>query len=459
MKKTDRNINKKNPASMHVQDMTEGNILQLILFFAVPILIGNIFQQVYNLVDTAVVGHALGDEAIAAIGATSSLYTLVINFAAGLNNGYAIIVTQRFGAHDEKEMKQSIAGMMILDVVVTILLTILALAFLRPILHFMNIPKAILESAYSYIAIICGGMAATIGYNMFAGILRAMGNSRSPLYFLIMASVLNVILDFLFVMGFQMGLAGAAIATVIAQLCAAVLCGIYLFRNYRSVLPKKEDFRVSKRVLAALTSTGMAMALMTSVIDFGSVFFQRANNRFGEALIAAYATSRRIIMMFTQPLVTTAMATSTFVGQNWGAKKTARIQSAIKQACIVELVWSVFACALIYLIGAPLVRLTTGSADPELVDNAVLSLRIHFTFFPPLGILFCLRNAMQAMGQKVAPVLSSCIELVMKLVFAFYLIPKIGFLGTCITEPVIWVIMTSYLLTAYMMDRKKLFAI
>ena len=206
------------------QDMSTGNPLPLILAFALPLLIGNIFQQVYSMVDTMVVGHTLGDHGIAAIGATTTLYQFIVNFAWGLNNGYAIIVTQRFGAHDFKSMRQAIAGMMILDGIVTILLTVFALIFLNPLLSFMNTPEAIFADAYHYIAIIYGGMLATVGYNMLAGILRAMGNSRVPLYFLMISSVLNIVLDILFVCYTPLGVAGAGIATVIAQAVSALLC-------------------------------------------------------------------------------------------------------------------------------------------------------------------------------------------------------------------------------------------
>ena len=205
--------------------MTTGSVLPLVLLFSVPLLVGNIFQQVYSMVDTMVVGYGLGDQAIAAIGATTTLYSLIVNFAWALNNGYAIVVTQRFGAHNIRGMRQAIAGMIMLNGGMTLLLTVLALTFLRPLLLFMNTPASIFEDAYRYIAIIYAGMISTIAYNMFAGILRAMGNSRSPLYFLIMASVINIGLDLLFVLKMDMGVSGAALATVIARTISAVLGG------------------------------------------------------------------------------------------------------------------------------------------------------------------------------------------------------------------------------------------
>ena len=438
--------------------MTQGNPLRLILAFAVPLFIGNIFQQVYNMVDTMVVGYHLGDQAIAAIGATSSLYSLIVNFAGGLNSGYGIIVTQRFGAHNKKDMKQAIAGMMLLDLIISVCLSILAISCLPWLMQFMNTPEAIFDQAHLYIAIIYSGLVATVGYNMFAAILRAMGNSRSPLYFLILSSLLNIGLDLLFVVVFEMGVAGAAIATVLAQCVSAVGCGVYTFRNYREFLPEKADFKVPGTMLKELLSTGLAMALMSCVVDLGNVTFQRVNNLLGETIIAAHAAARKLIVILLQPLATLAVANSTFTGQNWGAGKYDRIQSTFKKVLGLEAGWGLFAAAIIYLFGAQLVRFTTGTSDPEIVGNAVMSLRIHFSMFPVLGVLFCTRNTMQAMGQKVAPVLSSCIELGMKILSANVLIPKLGFLGTCITEPITWCLMVLFLMTVYFSKRKKIFA-
>lgn len=444
-------------STMPIMDMTLGKPARLILTFAIPLFIGNVFQQVYSIVDTMVAGYTLGDGAIAAIGVTSSLYGLLIDFASGLNSGCAIVVTQYFGAHDEKKLRSSIAGMIELDAGVTLILTILSLAFLRPLMRFMNTPDAIFDLAYSYIFVICIGMTATIAYNLFSGILRALGNSRTSLYFLIISSLLNICLDLVFVAVMHMGIAGAALATVIAQAVSALLCGIYVYRHYRSLLPHKSDFRVSYHVIAELFSNGIAMALMYCVVDVGSVIFQRANNALGETLISAHTASRRIIGIMMQPLATIATASSTFVGQNWGAKKIDRIHSALRQVMVMEFIWALFSCALIYAFGSALVRITTGTSEAQVIDNAVMSLRWHISFFPMLGCLLALRTAMQGMGQKAAPIISSCMELILKLLSAAFLIPRLGFLGTSITEPITWTLMLAFLAAAYFSTRKKIF--
>ena len=442
---------------MRIMDMTQGNSAKLILAFAIPLFIGNIFQQIYSMVDTAVAGYCLGDSAIAAIGATSSLYALLIDFASGLNSGCAIVVTQRFGAHDEKKLKAAIAGMIELDAGITSALTILSLVFLRPLMRFMNTPDEIFEQAHQYIAVICAGMAATIAYNLFSSILRAFGNSRTSLYFLIISSVLNTGLDLLFVAALGTGVAGAALATVIAEGVSAFLCGLHIFRHYSGFLPGKEDFRVSASLIAELIASGIAMALMYCVVDLGSVIFQRANNRLGETIISAHTAARRIILIMMQPLATISTASSTFIGQNWGANKLERIRTALRQVTWMEIAWSLFGCALIYTFGSSLVQVTTGTTDPTVIRNAVMSLRWHLSFFPALGCLLVLRTAMQAMGQKTIPILSSCIELGMKLLSAAFLIPHLGFFGTSITEPITWTLMLLFLATAYFISRAKFY--
>ena len=441
-----------------VLDMTRGKPVKMILAFAIPLFIGNIFQQVYSMVDTMVAGYCLGDQAIAAIGATAALYGLIINVAWGLNSGFALVVTQSFGAHDEGKLRKAIGGMMILDGSITALLTVLSLVFLPSLMRLMNTPESIFDQAYSYMAIICAGMTATICYNMFAGILRSFGNSRTPLYFLIFSSLLNIALDLLFVAVFGMGVGGAALATVTAQAVSGILTGIYVYRHYREMMPRKEDFRPDRQLLRELLSTGSAMAFMYSVIDLGSVAFQGANNALGEVVIASHTAARRIIMIFMQPMSTIMDASGTFVAQNWGAQQKKRIREALKKVMGMEVAWGLFSCMIVYLFGRAIVHFTTGTVSEEILGNAVMSLRIHFPFYPVLGVLLAMRVSMQSMGQKTAPVISSVIELVLKVIASIWLIPKYGFFGTCITEPVTWILMTAFLLAVYMVKTRKLLA-
>ena len=428
------------------EDMTAGQPVKLILRFAVPLFIGNIFQQIYSVVDTMIAGYNLGDAAIGAIGATTSVYSLLINFAIGLNNGYAIVVSQAFGAKDREGLKRSLAAMAVLDAAVAAALTLASLLMVRPL---VKVPENIFSDAHLYISILIGGMAANVLYNMFAGILRALGNSRTPLYFLILACLVNLGLDLLFVMGFRWGVGGAAAATVIAQCCSALLSGLYVVLRYRDLLPEREHFRLRLPVLREMTSYGLSMAAMYCVVDMGSVIYQRAINGLGELLIVAHTSARRLISIFMLPLGSIATAYSTFVGQNWGAGRRDRVRQSLMSVMAMEVGWGVFSCAFIYLFGSAAVRLLTNTPDPVVLKNAVLSLRIHLVCYPALGILLALRTALQAMGHRIAPVLSSMFELGIKLVSGIWLIPAFGYLAACLTEPVIWTVCMVFLLLIF----------
>lgn len=439
----------------YVRDMTRGSILRHMLAFALPLLIGNLFQQLYNVVDTMVVGYRLGDGAIAAIGATVSLYSMIVDFACDLNNGYGIIVTQRFGAGDPRQMRKAVAGMMELNAVAALTIPTLSLIFLRPLLGLMNTPADLLGQSYAYISVICAGIPVTIAYNMFASILRSVGNSRTPLVFLIVSSVLNVALDFLLVWGLDMGVGGAALATVLAQLTATVLSGSYVWRHYRAYLPRREDLRVPGRLLVTLLLSGGSLALMSIVVELGTVIFQSAANLLGQMYIAAHSSARRLLIIMIQPVISLSVANMTFIGQNWGAQRMDRIRPAIRTGVMLEILWGLFAAAVLFFLGEPLIRFTTGTTDPVMLHNAKVSLRINCVLYPVLGVLFCLRNTMQAMGHKVIPVLSSCIEMAMKLLAVALFIPRWGFIGVCITEPVTWVLMTAFLCAAYFAFRRR----
>ena len=439
---------------MKITDMTAGNPIRLIFLFSIPLFIGNIFQQVYSMVDTMVAGYCLGDSAIAAIGATASLYMLLFDFASGMNIGFSIIVTQCFGAHDEKKLKESIAGMIVLDISFSVLLTVFAVAFMRPLMRFMNTPDAIFAEAYSYIIVICLGLVVTVCYNMFASILRAVGNSRTSLYFLVISSVLNIGLDLFFVVVLKTGVAGAALATVAAQAVSAALCGVYLFRNYQPILPGREDFHVSREMFSALFLQGFAMGLSMGVVNVGSVLYQRANNGLGEIFISAHTASRRIMNILLEPVDCLITGLSIFVGQNWGAGEKGRIRSALKWVLGLETVWGLLCFAFIFVFGRLVVLGITGTANDGILDNAALSLRWHLGFFPMLGGLIALRASMEAMGKKIVPMMSSVIELCMKIFSAAWLIPRLGFLSTCMTEPVTWTLMVAFLAIMFFVQKE-----
>lgn len=428
-----------------IVDMTQGNPVRHILIFAIPLFIGNIFQQIYNIVDTMVAGYNLGDSAIAAIGATSSLYGLFINFAWGLNNGFGVVVARKFGARDKEGLKSSIAAMAALNTMITVLISVAGGVLLRALMRGVNVPGTIFEEACDYLSVIVAGMLATTLYNMCAGILRAVGNSRTPLYFLIFSSLLNLIMDMLFIMGFGWGVQGAAAATVIAQSVSALLEGAYIIKYYKDILPRKQHFRFGAPLLGEMLGTGLSMAAVLCVVDLGSVLYQRAVNDLGDTLIVAHTAARKIMSILMMPLTSIAAAAATFVSQNFGAGQYGRIEKSVRKVIGMEILWGVSACILVYLFGGLAVRFLTNTKDAEVIENAVLSIRIHFVCYPALGILLALRTSLHAMGCKVVPVISSGFELAGKMAAGFILIPAFGYIWVCLTEPIIWVVCMIFL--------------
>ncbi len=440
---------------MHTNDMTTGTPIKVIIQFAIPLLIGTLFQQAYNIIDTMIAGYNLGDDAIAAIGATSALYSVLIYFANGMNNGFGIVMAQIFGAKNLSKMKKAVAATIILNIMTTILLTVIVLPFLRILLYWLDTPQEIFDIAYQYIFIILAGMTATIGYNMCSGFMRAVGNSRTPLYFLIASCGINIVLDILFILGLHLGVSGAALATVAAQLISAILCAIYIIKKYRIYMPEKKDWHLSKKLVLEMLSTGISMGLMSSVLAIGSIILQKGINHLGKDIITAHTASRRLFEFLMMPLQAVAVACSTFTGQNFGAKQFDRIRKAMKQVLWLELLWSVISVAIAFLYGNMLIRMLTGTGNENIILNAAYNLKVCTIFFFPLGILFVLRNAMQAMGYRIVPILSSSIELVVKILSCVFVIPVMKYTGVVLTEPVIWVMCAAFLGVIYLKTKKQ----
>jgi len=434
-------------------DMTCGSPLPLILRFALPILLGDCFQLVYSAVDTMVAGHFLGEGAIAAIGATGVIFSLILNFAWGLNSGYCIVLARVFGSGGREKFRQTVAAMLVLNILGAVLFTSLSLIFVTRVMLLLKTPAAIFLEARLYIVIIILGMSATIAYNMAAGFMNAVGNSRAPLCFLIFSSIANIALDVLFTAVLALGIAGLALATVLAQTLSALMSVIYISRVYRDFLPRKADFRAfiaDKKLCLEMLSAGLSMALMQSVTALGTVTLQRAINMLGSDYIAAHTASRKLFELLMVPMATLAIANSTFTSQNYGAKKLGRIRKANRTMIFLELAWSVFSAALSLAFARSLAAWITGSENEVIVSSAALYLRFSTLFFFPLGVLFVLRYSMQSLGHKIVPVLSSGIELLMKIVFALAVVPALGYWGVVLTEPVIWLLCAAVLSVFYL---------
>ncbi len=437
-------------------DLTNGNINKLLLGFAFPTLISNLFQQFYNLADTAIAGHILGDNALVAIGATSSLFSLIMTFANGLSGGFGIIIAREFGAKNESKVKRAVAHSLSINIIIGAVICLLSLVVTKPILTAMNTPEAQFGDAYRYIIVILCTVAVPMIYNLEATILRSVGDSKTPLYFLIFASIMNIILDWVFMKNLDMGVTGAAVATVVSQLTASLLCLIVIKKNFPVLHIKKSDFARDKKLTGDMLSAGMAMATMNSIFSIGSIIMQGAINALGETIIAAHLASRKLAEMFMQPLVTVGLACSTFVSQNFGAKKYGRISKAIRYSLIYCAVWSVISFFILWFLGAKATVLITGTDNSEVVRNTAMYLRINAPFYFVLGILFVLRFSIQSINRKIPPLISSAMELGTKIAAAFIFIPMWKYTGACIAEPLSWCLGAIYLSVVFASDMKKI---
>lgn len=430
-------------------DLINGPIFKSLILFALPLFVSNIFQQLYNTVDTMIVGNYLGDVSLAAIGSCTSIYDLLVGFALGIGNGLAIVTARSYGSKDERLLKKSVASSIIIGIVVSISLTIIGLIFLKPLLHLLNTPLNIIDEAYSYIFFIVLFIIVMFAYNLCAGLMRAIGNSVMPLVFLIVSSILNIILDILFITQFNMGIKGAAIATVMSQGVSVILCIIYIYTKATLLLPSKEDFKIDKDLYKELLGQGFSMGLMSSIVSAGSVILQYGINNLGYLTIAGHTAARKIYMFFNMPFTSMALAISTFVSQNKGANQRDRIKKALRYAYIYDVIGAFIVTVVIILFGSTLVKLISGSNQEVVLHNGTLYLTIVGPFYAILGILIQTRYALQGIGQKLLPLVSSVIEFFGKIIFVIFFIPRFQYLAVIFCEPVIWCVMTLQLLYSF----------
>lgn len=433
------------------QDLTSGNEIKSILWFAFPILIGNVFQQLYNVVDTAVIGNVLGDNALAAVGASGPIYTLVIWLAVGFTSGFSVILARLFGANDERNMKRSVSLIYVLTIIIAILLSVVSVIALPTILTLLHTPKAIFHQTYTYLIIILISATITIFYNMLSAILRAIGNSKIPLYFLIVSSLANVVLDILFVKYLHMGIAGAAYATVIAQFLSVILCLIYIYKYCPLLKFEREYLEWDKTLIKELFFMGLSMGLMYVAVSIGSVALQGAVNSLGEDTIAAHTAARKINDIFMLPLGTLSSAASTFASQNLGAGKLNRIKKGINRTIGIAMAWSLVSTAVCYLFGRFMLEALTGSKSAIVIDTALQYVKINIPFFVILSVLLVLRSSLQGLGRKIVSICGSVIELLFKFGAVGIITKQLGYLGVCILEPIIWCVCATMVFVDYML--------
>lgn len=437
-------------------DMTKGNPLKIFIFFSIPLLIGNVFQQLYSMVDTIIVGRFVGVEALAAVGSTGSMFFLVNGMILGLTSGFGVLVAQKFGAKDEVAIKKAVASNIILTLVLTVFITIIALLVKNPLLRMMNTPDNIFNDASTYITIIFAGIITQALYNMAAGILRALGDSKTPLYFLMVSSIVNVILDLVFIINFKMGVAGAAYATNIAQGFSAVLCLIYSYKKFQVLRLKKEDFKVELSYYTKHLKVGVPMGLQFSVTAVGIIIVQSAINVFGSTVIASYTASSKVLQLVMQPATSFGVTIANYSGQNLGAGRFDRIKSGMKIMNKVSIITSLLAGLVLIFLGKYFVRLFIENPTAEIFTYSQLVFNYSAVFFIPLGFIFVYRNVLQGMGESFMPMMAGVLELIARSIVAFTLPKYIGFTGICLSDPVAWIAASVFLMITYYKKMKKI---
>ena len=350
-------------------NLLKGNILKSLIVFAIPLLISNLFQQLYNTVDIMIVGNYLGDTSLAAIGASTAVYDLLVGFALGIGNGLSIVVARSYGADDTKLLRKSVAGSIIIGIFITIIIMVISKVLLMPLLRMLNTPVNIIEESYSYISMITLFVGVMFAYNLCAGLLRAIGNSFMPLIFLIISSLLNIVLDILFITKFNMGIKGAAVATIIAQGISVILCVIYIYLKTKILIPDKRHFNVGKELYKELLGQGLSMGLMMAIVSSGTVILQTAINGLGYLTIAGHTAARKLNSFCMMPIVAMSQSVSTFVSQNKGANQGERIRKSIYYSNLLAISWGIVITVVLFFIAPLLVKILSGSSLAIVINN------------------------------------------------------------------------------------------
>lgn len=437
--------------------MTVGSPVKLIIQFMIPMFLGNVFQQFYNIVDSIVAGQFIGVDALAAIGSTGSLMFFVTGWLNGLSSGFAIIVAQRFGARKYDEMRHYVAMSFYLMAAFALVMTAAFLALNEPILRLMNSPENVMHDVKSYMGIIYAGLIITAAYDILAAVLRALGDSRSPLYFLIISAGINVVLDIVLICVFGMGVEGCAYATVIAQGISAVCCIIYIVKKYPILHLKKENFAISLDSFRRLIALGIPMGLQFSITAIGTIIVQGAVNIYGTTYMAGFSAAGKIQNIASMVAVSMGATIATYVGQNRGAGKMDRVKQGVNYCWIMLLVWSVIEMLLMYFGGKYFTYLFVSSSQTDVVNVSVTYFHTVFWAYPFLCTIFLFRNALQGMGYGLVPMLGGVFELVARTAIVVFVAGKTTFAGVCLADPVAWIAALIPLIPYYFHIMKKSF--
>lgn len=445
-----------------IRVLTEGNPLKLIMVFAVPLLIGNIFQQLYSLADTLIVGRLIGVEALASVGCTSSITFFILGCVQGMALGFSIVTAQRFGACDEQGVKKSFIATIWLAIITTIVFTAIFTPLVKPCLIFLRTDKTLLDNAEAYLFyVILFGIATNMAFNVLSSVIRALGDSRTPLYFLIVACLINIGLDILFIAVFHTGVAGAAIATVLSQGLSAVLCFIYIRIKFPILRFSVKEFVWDTKDILFHAKIGYPMGFQMSIIAIGSISVTFAVNTLGPTAAAAYTAAMKIENIALSPMMSFGAAMSAYTGQNYGAGKIDRVSEGVRKCLGVNIGVSIFIGIMIILFVEPLVSFFIGTNSESINPADVIALSkqlltVTGMTYWILAIVYVLRNTIQGLGKSVIPTIAGIGELVMRIIAALALTPVLGFVGVGLAFPMAWLGAAVPLVIAYFAVMKKL---
>lgn len=438
------------------KEMTSGAPLPLILNFTLPLLLGNLLQQTYSLVDAAIVGKFLGINALASVGASSSVIFLILGFCNGCCGGFGIPIAQKFGAHDYSTMRKYVWASLKLTTVMSVLIAIVTSLLCAFILRTMRTPENIFYDAYLYLLITFIGVPCTFFYNLFSCIIRALGDSKTPFWFLLFSTILNILLDLFCILVLGWGVAGASIATVVSQGLSAFLCYHYMMRKFEILQATPSERRFNRRLALNMLGIGVPMGLQFSITAIGSIMLQSANNALGTACVAAFTSAMRIKMFFLCPLESLGMAMATYCGQNYGAGKPERIWSGIKASFLLMGVYVVANFFILWFGAKYMALMFVSASEVEIIKDTELFLHVAATFFPTLGLLCILRYSIQGVGYTTLAMLSGVSEMIARILVSVLAVPAFGYIAVCFGDPTAWMAADLFLVPTFIVIYRRL---
>ena len=436
-------------SSNNVNDMTVGSPMRAIFRFAVPLILGYILQQMYLIIDTVIVGRWIGVNALAAIGASTSIMFLIMGFCNGSCAGFAIPVAQAFGAKDFRKMRTYVSNSYRIAITFAVVITLLSCLFCKKILHLANTPLEVFDDAYIFLMLQFAAIPFTIGYNLLAGQIRALGNSKQPFYFLITASVVNILLDVLLILILGLGVEGAGIATLLSQAFSVCLCIRFIKKKMQILIPQGEERDFDNKKISILLNNGVPMGLQFSITGIGIIMLQSANNALGITCVAAFIAAMRIKYLFTCVFENIGVAMATYCGQNLGAKKMERISQGVRAAIKMMLIFFVFSFIVITPFADDMMTLFVDKGEAEVVTYAAEFMRIACYFYPCLGLLTIFRYSIQGLGYSNLSMMSGVMEMIARCGVSLWLVPAFMWTGVCYGDPVAWVMADMFLLPAF----------